>query len=99
MIQYKVKVHPKKSPVFLWGSDDIEQAFNGSLTFVMKNDEVGETVVIETLDEKSNARKAVAELRPGESCALQIGTRTRLSYAAIGSILGVLRACGSLRLF
>ena len=84
MFQYKVKIHPDKSPVFIWGSKEVEKIFSGSLTLLIRNDEVGEPVVIHTVDGSSNPLKEVVQLQPGELYAVQLG---------IDSLKGVVASC------
>ena len=82
MFQYKVKIHPDKSPVFIWGSKEVEKIFSGSLTLLIRNDEVGEPVVIHTVDGSSNPLKEVVQLQPGELYAVQLGIDSCLLYTS-----------------
>lgn len=67
MHQYKVKVHPDKAPVYLWGGAQVEIPFDGSLVLVMRNNEIGEPVTIKTHSDSQSPIKTIAVLSAGET--------------------------------
>jgi len=72
MHQYKVKVHPEKSPAYLWGGADVEEPFNGSLVLTVRNDEIGEPVTVKKHSDSSTPIKTIALLKPGETFSVSL---------------------------